>query len=1409
MTHTTKIDNKQIPVSSQKWYEWLAHEEKKTVAAYHDKPINLIGDYHRERAIARDYEGREILELLQNANDQAAELGQLGRILIELSEDGLIVANTGLPFSPDGVISLQTSHVSPKRRRRKQLIGNKGLGFRSILNWSSTPIILSDALCIAYCVKHAKSMLKRLTDGDTELARLVSDEQQGSDALILPLLLFPLYSANGALAEKLEDARTRKLFERSEDLLIDSYTSVIGMPFDTKSKHDLASIQLNEICPEILLFAKHLGELCFHRGNEAPVVWRRKGSNEIAEVYAGDNLLGKWQLYQTAGKLPSAAVESDQGDATDYEIVVAVPAQAPDTPGLLYSHFPTDVTLPLALVCHATLDLEQNRKHLLQGRKCNSFILGRLAEFLAEIAENVASNAADNPWAGCSMLMPKTDYPSELKREGFPEKLIESAKARNIVPTLCGKPVTPREARRVSGADGSWLPARLFPEVVPIRNMADDRFLNSLGVPTLEAQLIKDRIVSSDDLTSDERVALISSLFNQESLRGAYTSALFIDSSERPLADGMRVFLSPTSGETPKIPDWADLRFLSDAMRVNLARKLKTKDVRELQQKLSGFGLMEYSLANVIGALVAEANRAEKANPGMRDEYRATLLRSIFELYAAEEPGGKRPAYPERSQLNLPNQSHGDATANTLYLGSGFGTTGEIMQALYGPWAPEKLISVELLSGITVDREKLRSFLIWVGVAQWPRSVKEPSADNGYLKHVLSAIKYPAQFEEKVVVSASSAAYATLDDVQSIEGLDELLSKSDPVAITAWLARDDRAAAWGRRDTVHTKLKAYPDGVHKARFYHGALPSYLRWRIETTPWLQSGDSKALKPKDCVLGERAIEELFPRPTMPEQQTLEHYGIQQREVLEGWQRAGVLTSLAYLDRDEIYAKLLELPYRSPDGKLARPLYHWLLDASETALGGDGPNQREFLAHGKMWGHHGKDEGYFPIVDLHHSDTEGLPEALLQRLNIVALRKRVGAEKVERLFGIKPIDRAGIQRKLIAKDIAVGSSQANTDFQAAKPYLHKLRASQTSQLTQLQMLKDLHLEVCSTLRAKLTFEGIPLTYDVPVWGWLLEDKVLCVRSDPAKPLLLAESLLSDAIGEALASLFRITDGGNFARMLSCKEEDRLVLLQRLGGESVLEDLDKIKAEFALFTPRAMIEAPFPMSEPPKVLLPTVKEPDTPGTEPSNIEVPSDTTPTEFSAFLYIIEEEHIPEPAAEPRKLQVKTVTSPGGRSRNQNQITDGDFCERKAMEFEEASDPARWPLPVGQIMGTDGASCDLLSFTSQEAREIFRLGPTRDLNTVDRFIEVKGRGNGGASIELRGNELDAAERYGSRYFLYRLFEEGDGTFELAVLQNPLIHKEALQPAVHVVMQRTDAMLRFSLSGGLMKSVDVSLD
>jgi hypothetical protein len=1391
-----------IPESIADWNQWLLREERKTIAAYREKPSLLIADYRREKDIARDYEGREILELLQNSNDQAAEMGLRGRVLIELSQNGLIVSNSGLPFCVGGVVSLETSHLSPKRRRRRELIGNKGLGFRSVLNWSRRPIILSGKLRLAYSDEYARAKLNSLTGENSTIARLVKEEQQNGDAPILPRLSFPAYSVDGNLRNFLEDELASRLLERCEALLIEGYDTVIGMPFDTPTGHDAASAQISNFRPEILLFAQHIGELAFSQDGTGYTVWRREDGPDSAEVLANGDSLGKWRIYRIAEKLPEAIATEERNEAADYEIVVAVPKGTSCDPGPLYSHFPTDISFPLPLVCHATLELEQNRKHLQQGRRCNAHVLGRVAEILVEIAERMALEAGDDPWSGCSLVMAKADYPADLIRTGFPNKLLESVKTRRIIPTLAGEPTVPASARLIPGANPSWLPPELFPEVVPIRTAEDLRFLSTLGVPSLEIAEIKKRIIADKNLTLDQQIALIIGLLNQPSLKEAYTSALVLDSGGSRLGDGVRIFLPPTGGEIPKLPNWADLRFLHQDMREKLTERLRSRDVREFQQKLSGFGILEYSLANVIRALIAEANRAAKNDPVNAEVYEADLVTAVFGLYMAEGRSVKRPDYPEQSPLYLRSQSGTAVAATALYFAAGFGTHGEIMQSLYGSWAPEKLVDIRRVQGLTNDIEVLRRFLIWIGVAPWPRIIDEGKADSRFCQQVLRAIKYPARFEEKLVTSPDEARGPFLSAVQSIDGLDKILSEAESAAVVAWLVNDERAAEWARQSPGHAELKAYPHGVNKARTYQGPLPSYIRWRLETTAWLRSIVGRALSPRDCVLGERALEELFPRPAMPEEPTIERYGLQQRDVIEGWRRAGVLASFAYLERDEIYAKLLELPERSPDGKLARPLYHWLLDASEVALGGDGPNQKEFLSRGKMWGHHGSIQSYFPVAELRHVDSEGVPEALLQQLNIVDLRKRVGSEKVERLFGVAAVDKAGIHRRVIDKEIAVGSSGANVDFQAAKPYLHKLRASQTSQLIQLQALKDLTLEVCSSLHAELVFEGRPVEYKIDVWDWLIADSTIYIRSDPAKPLAVSESLLSDAIGQALASVFRLADGGDFARLLACKEGDRLTLLQRILGEPVKGDVDALKAEYASFDSRPSVPVTFPVTPAPRIDSASDTAEPPPPVESSEPNADNPGRSPEPHGLLQVIEEQHTPQPPSQPKKLQVKTVTSPGGGVGSSHRVTDGDFCERKAMEFEEAADPPRWPLAAGHIVGAQGPGCDILSFATEEERKAFETGQTRDLNTVVRFVEVKGRGSSEATIELKGNELSAAERYAERYFLYRLFETEDGDYELTVLQNPLIHKEALRAAVHVDMKCAPATRRFSLMGGLKK-------
>jgi|TARA_R110002124_G_scaffold287327_1_gene472909 hypothetical protein len=96
--------------------------------------------------VATDYRDRFLVELIQNAYDAQPIGVSDGRIEVTLdmgaSEHGtLYVANTGQPFAKDNVESL--SYVALSAKSVGQSIGNKGLGFRSVVQISDEPRIFS------------------------------------------------------------------------------------------------------------------------------------------------------------------------------------------------------------------------------------------------------------------------------------------------------------------------------------------------------------------------------------------------------------------------------------------------------------------------------------------------------------------------------------------------------------------------------------------------------------------------------------------------------------------------------------------------------------------------------------------------------------------------------------------------------------------------------------------------------------------------------------------------------------------------------------------------------------------------------------------------------------------------------------------------------------------------------------------------------------------------------------------------------------------------------------------------------------------------------------------------------------------------------------------------------------------
>ena len=100
--------------------------------------------------ITQAYRGRCILELLQNAHDALKEAPpgdprKVSFVLKTSPRPVLLIGNTGAPFRPENFAGLCQLGQSPKDPN--QSVGNKGLGFRSVLEistspeiWSTTPI---------------------------------------------------------------------------------------------------------------------------------------------------------------------------------------------------------------------------------------------------------------------------------------------------------------------------------------------------------------------------------------------------------------------------------------------------------------------------------------------------------------------------------------------------------------------------------------------------------------------------------------------------------------------------------------------------------------------------------------------------------------------------------------------------------------------------------------------------------------------------------------------------------------------------------------------------------------------------------------------------------------------------------------------------------------------------------------------------------------------------------------------------------------------------------------------------------------------------------------------------------------------------------------------------------------------
>ncbi len=375
----------------------------------------LKQDLTLEIELRNNYRGREIYELLQNADDASSSDFS---IQIDESSGNVIAINGGegfRPFTAAGFMSLMMPHSSTKYGDGgKEMIGHKGLGFRSVLNWADDITICSNGVKVSFSKDVAGNEWNKIKDDlKEETASKLLDYARNSFKLEcpVPVLSIPQIEKTGS-----DDDCTKIILKPKKE--IESYIRAQIGSFD---KH-------------VLLFLRKIKTITISDSEfKVEREWLKKG--EVEHVRINDET---W------------VVHWDRGDRSfgSYELAVAYPEAGVDyKSGPVFSFFPTQVVLDLPCIVHGTFELDSSRNNITTPMPQNDFMMERIAKTMGEVAEYIARKNAGDRWMPYRILNLKTSFPALKKLES---ELSTQRNIRAVYPVVSGGYARQSEAKAYS-----------------------------------------------------------------------------------------------------------------------------------------------------------------------------------------------------------------------------------------------------------------------------------------------------------------------------------------------------------------------------------------------------------------------------------------------------------------------------------------------------------------------------------------------------------------------------------------------------------------------------------------------------------------------------------------------------------------------------------------------------------------------------------------------------------------------------------------------------------------------------------------------------------------------------------------------------------------------------------------------
>jgi len=1052
--------------------EALERKARAQMALYRSEPNRMLSDFNRERELIGEYNGRQLLEMLQNADDQGSK-----RVLVEWDEAArrLVISNEGAPFSAQGFESLMLSNLSTKTGGG--YIGNKGLGFRSIVNWASEVAISSGGLHARFSERIVHAEFARMFTPD-EQAELRARRKLASHAVPMAFLSVP-------------QLRTAAPGDWSTTISIVCRDPFVG---------DIRT-QLDELTPQCLLFLNHVNRIEIRTDGHSRVLEREVDGDMVT-------INGQpWTIHAIDLPLPDDLRNQEKSEPERYSLKLALAPDLQDGARTLYTFFPTRVGVNFPMVVHGTFELDASRNQLIVSKR-NEYILEQLVKLIVATAQGLG--ARGDGWQQVRLMRYAETNPV-LEKLGFYARIDTALDTLPIFPCVDGVYRSKSQVYYL-GAKFSQLVAdagagACFPGLAsagPENAHFSDDYLGLEQVPDFAGAVrALSEVLRMHDIGL--RVRLIDILHRLEPARHY---AVLVNERNEVIEEEDTVFTPVTSTtEQFAVPDSVRIDFMDRTLFESLTAHFGIgpgSRARDLQQRLSGIArLHSYEPAQVCRRIITASTAALGAPHADARAVIVETLAALFRNFVAL--GGEVSMALENMRLL---NRHGEVRPARELVLSGAYPDGRHTERLFGAAYDDAMFLASpeafgpLLAG--QGRARLQAFFVWLGVGSYVRY--EPismEADEDFEHFVFSIVDRPdayrrGQFEGRTVRQ---------DDLARI------LDAATPESLVEWLLRDDEARqrlGVGRQERFRYRVKGdkapYPHALERT-------PSYLLYQLRRA---------AIFDGFLIVDDPTIAFVNQRPFDYATEGFTQLGVARPEIETVLLRLGARHDLAELEIGRIAAILRAMPDTDPHGRQAQKLYR--LAANRYDRTGECLPSDVLL-----FARRGLEAAYRPQSDVHYAENSRLPRKIADRHWLLSYPRRGGAQKVPAFFGVHNLNKleVAVVRTLEMKAL---TEQCEASLRERKPILlaYRIENLAKSRADAASRLARLSISLCSELVCDVGGEQVALAANEYIPGnagngWRYTVRVAAgqtldgLRRDPA---------FCDAFADIVGSLFDVAE-------------------------------------------------------------------------------------------------------------------------------------------------------------------------------------------------------------------------------------------------------------------------------------------